>query len=237
MIIAGPCSYVDTSQTDEIMATAKNLAGMVDYYRVKLWLGGTRPDRYFRGIGKDGIKTLIDIQDKYSLKTGTEIQIPEHAELCKELDFVWIGCRNSLNYGFLEHVTQQKNTLMIKRNYSMTAEETINLYDILTTILHKPVYMIDRGVMTFDRQDDSRWAPDIKSVLYIKNMRPDIFDNYIIDCSHSVGKKEYIKDTYNAFKSIGCQHFMFECMAHPEKSLTDVNQILSINELENILHG
>ena len=99
----------------------------------------------------------------------------------------------------------------------------------------KMPYIIERGINTFDRQPDSRWSPDLKGIIRVKNERPDIFSRLVVDCSHSVGRKEYSGDVYRAFKAIGVQHFMFECSIAPEKSKTDKGQILSIEELEEIL--
>lgn len=234
MIFAGPCSYIDSSDEDDILKTANALRGHVDYFRVKIYLGGTRPDKYFEGIGYAGI-SLLNFIDKNILPVGVEIQTEGQAAECMDkLSFLWVGARNSQNYGLLRSLSCYQKPLMLKRGPGITIDETIGLYDIMKTIHRKEIYIIERGINTFDRLDDSRWSPDLKGAIRIKNERDDIFKRLIIDCSHSVGRKEYVQDTYKAFKAIGCEHFMFEC-TYSGKSRTDSRHMLSTDELLNII--
>jgi 3-deoxy-D-arabino-heptulosonate 7-phosphate (DAHP) synthase len=243
MILAGPCSYINKNQERQIFKTADALNKIkfdlkIDlWFRCKLYLGGTSPEKFKIGIEEKGIRTLRVIQ-KY-LPTGTEIQTISQLIDCFDFDYIWLGARNAQNYGLLKEICEvwpKGKPIFIKRNPGMTIKEIIGLYDIIDKIYKKEVYIIDRGILTFDRQSDSRWSPDLKGIIQIKNERPDIFNKLMMDCSHSVGRKEYIKDTYNAFKAIGCKNFMFECTENG-KSLTDQIQMLSTEELKNILKG
>lgn len=234
MIIAGPCSYIDNSDEHEILKTAEALKGVSDYFRCKIFLGGTRPDRYVKGIEYEGIATLKKINDSI-MPVMTEVQTNEHVEKCRSsIDSIWIGARNSQNYSLLGMVSQWDGDIFLKRGSSMTVEETCGIFDIMKVIHQKIPYVIERGINTFDRQHDSRWSPDLKGVVEIKIRRPDIFDNLVIDCSHSVGRSDYIKDVYNAFKAIGCRHFMFEC-TYSGQSKTDQGHMLSVDQLKKIL--
>ena len=165
----------------------------------------------------------------------TEVQCNKHISKCCNLPAIWIGARNSQNYKLLEQASDFKGELFIKRGFGMTTIETIGLFDIMKTINKKSVYIIDRGINTFDRQALSRWMPDIRCAIQLKYERPDIFDRLVIDCSHSVGNKYYIADTYRAFKAIGVKHFMFECSA-TGFTRTDQAQNLTVDELKGILN-
>ncbi len=232
MIIAGPCSYVDYSDREEIVKTARVLENTVDWFRCKLWLGGTRPDRYVRGIRSKGLPTLESIND--FLPVMTEIQTEKHINKCKNLNGIWIGARSAQNYGLLEIAMDFKGEVFVKRGFGMTTDELIGLYDICKEIHKRKIYIIDRGINTFDRRPDSRWMPDIRNAIELKKKRPDVFDKLVIDCSHSIGKKNYIEDVYKSFYSIGCKHFMFEC-TYSGDSKTDKEQMLSVQELKCIL--
>jgi 3-deoxy-D-arabino-heptulosonate 7-phosphate (DAHP) synthase len=235
MIFAGPCLYIDETSAQEVYDTAKELANMgkVVYFRCKLWGGGTVPSRYFPGIGKHGLSLFDKIREL--IPVGTEVQTPSQYKLCVEhVDYVWIGARNSQNYGLRKYILQarlegKKIAYIIKRGFAMTVDELYGLYDI-----DHPDYIIDRGILTIDPMPRSRFAPDLKGIIRIKNERPDIFENIIIDCSHSNFRKEYIKDTYIAFKAIGVNHFMFECTATGQ-SITDQEHMLSVQEFNEIL--
>ena len=163
MIIAGPCLFVDDYDAKEIYDTSLALRGVVDMFRCKLWGGGTLPIRYFPGVGARGLPLLETINQ--FLPAGTEVQTPEHVDLCGGLDFLWIGARNSQNYALLEAVAKFKGSIFIKRGFGMTINETMGLFDIMKAVHSREVYIVERGVTIFDRLDNSRWSPDLEGVL------------------------------------------------------------------------
>jgi len=236
MIIAGNCLLTHPSEINIVERTASLLKKekLADYFRCKIWGGGTTPQRFYKGIGNKGIDVLKRIS-RNILPAGTEVQIPQHIIYCRNLSFIWIGARNCQNYALLENLTYFDGKIFIKRGAGITIDETIGLFDIMRDVFLKKIFIIERGINTFDRKEESRWSPDLKGIIRIKDERPDIFGRIVIDCSHSAGKKEYTRDIYNAFKSIGVKHFMFEVSAEPEKSKTDTAQILSTQELKEIL--
>jgi len=232
MIYAGPCLYTHSKQHDSILETAKALVGVADKFRCKIYGGGTMLDRYNPGVGVEGLNTLHDCNA--ILPTGTEIQTSNQFYYCKELSYLWIGARNSQNYGLLSDISGYARPLLIKRGSSMTVDELCGIYDIAKSVHCLDVYIVERGISDIDRQMWSRWSPDLKGCIRIKHSRPEIFDRLVVDCSHSVGVKDYIADTYEAFKAIGVKHFMFECTIDG-KTETDQNHMLSVDELKIIL--
>lgn len=226
----------DTDDIDIAVRTAKALKEkkLADYFRCKVWGGGTSPEKYFAGLGVNGLTVLDEIQKKI-MPVGTEVQIPLHIQCCLNLSFIWVGARNCQNYALLELLKYFKGDVFIKRGFGITIREVMGIYDIMEQNFGKRVYIIERGIVTFDRSQNSRWSPDLKGVIRLKHNMSDIFKRLVVDCSHSVGRKEYSGDVYRAFKAIGVNHFMFECSIAPEKSKTDKGQILSIEELEEIL--
>jgi 3-deoxy-7-phosphoheptulonate synthase len=238
IIIAGNCLMTDDEDKKISVRTASLLKdrNLASAYRCKIWGGGTTPEKYQPGIRNNGIPYLKQINELL-LPAGTEVQSYSHINVARNLSFIWVGARNCQNYELLNGLRIYQGEILIKRGFGITIKETIGIYDIMKKIIGKDVYIIERGVNVFDRQDDSRWSPDLKGIIQLKFSRPDIFERLFVDCSHSVGRKEYILDTYKAFKAIGVKNFMFECSVEPEKSKTDRNQILNIDELEVILNA
>lgn len=229
MIVAGPCLWTTLKMEKSILRTAEELKKqeISQMFRVKLWGGGTRKDRYFPGVGAFGIDCLAEINT--FIPTITEVQTTNQFDAVRShLHSVWIGARNSQNYALLDYIATSGERWMVKRGPSMTIQETIDLYDMF-----EPDYIIERGIVTIDRRDDSRWSPDLKGIIHLKVSRPDIFDKIIVDCSHSAGRKEYVESIYRAFKAIGIKHFMFEC-THDGQSETDAGHMLSVAELLKI---
>lgn len=234
MIIAGPCSFVIPEQTQKIIDTARELKGTADMFRCKLWLGGTRPDKYMVGIETGGIPCINKINAEI-LPAGVEVQTPEHVSLVKHLPYIWVGARNSQNYGLLSYIRKSyTGEVFVKRNPSMTIDDVYGIYDIMKSIYGLEIYVIERGINTFDRSEISRWAVDLAGIIRIKNERKEVFEKIVIDCSHAAGIKNRIEDTYKAFKAIGCKNFMFECTVDG-MSMTDKNHMISTDELKEIL--
>jgi len=233
MIIAGPCLW-NIGDDAAIKLTADNLKGTADYFRVKLWGGGTTPEKYFPGIGNsdDHLKAFKLTADLGNVIT--EVQTPEHiASALFGLSGVWIGARNCHNYGLIEKVFMAANRLQFvgfKRGPGVTIAETIDLYRLYTERGKVQPWIIERGINTIDRGTAGRWSPDLKIAYYLKHERPEIFDRLVIDCSHSAGEKRFVFDVYHAFKAIGCKNFMFECLDGDSK--TDRDHMMTTSELK-----
>jgi len=245
LIIAGPCTF-NTGDEKAIKLTANNLRGVIDIFRVKLWAGGTAPDRWFPGIGESEPHSAGQFLMNLGLPIATEVQTPGQIAHCADwyFDTVWIGARNSQNYGLLQELFNEaykQNTnsnhtfknVMLKRGAGMTIDETINLYGIMHQLGGIQPYIIERGITSLDRSYGGRWTADLKIAYVFKHDYPHLFDKLVVDCSHSVGEKKYVEDVYTAFKSIGVKNFMFEVFDGTSK--TDVNQILTSDELKKIL--
>lgn len=235
MIYAGNCLLVTEDDAPFVIENARALKDIgVDFFRCKIYGGGTSPDKYFLGIWDEGITTLEYI-DFNILPCGTEVHTPKQMEKCNKLTYLWIGARNSRNYSFLKEFSEFEGYKLVKRAPDQTVDEVIGIYDICLQYNGYAPAMVERGISTFDRLPDSRWSPDLKGVIRIKVERPDIFDTLIVDCSHSVFRKELVRDTYQAFKSIGVKNFMFECTIDG-KSKTDQRLMLSVDELNKVIH-
>jgi len=235
MIIAGPCLYIN--DPSEVWETALALKNVVDIFRCKIYGGGTTPQKYINPKDEQRLELLVKI-NKEIMPVITEIHIPEQAYKLQSLGIksLWIGARNSANYSLLEKISPFNGNIIIKRGPSMTIDEFIGIYDIMKMINNRKVYLIERGINTFDRLENSRWSLDLKGIIRIKHERPEIFEELIVDVSHSVGVKAWIEDHYKACKAIGIKHFMIECTLSG-KSKTDSLQMLSFKELKNIIGG
>ena len=158
MIIAGPCAYIDLHEADEIWETAEKLKPIASHFRCKLWQGGTSPEKYYSGAGLSGLPLLKRINE--IIPTGTEVKTPKHVADCDCLSFLWVGARNSQNYNLLESLSEyyDNGVVMIKRGMGMTVDETIGLFNLCRKKFEFSPFIIERGILTFDRLQDSRWA-------------------------------------------------------------------------------
>ena len=233
MLIAGHCLYTHKCKKENILQTVHGLKGIATHFRIKLWGGGTTFKKYIEGVGDDGVLLLEQINK--ILPCGTEVRTPDQVDKCKNLDYLWIGARSSQNYDLLEYIAKNYDgQIFVKRGFGMTIDEILGIDEIMHNRYNNKIYIIERGINTFDR-DHYRWSPDLKGLVRLKHDYPDLFSRTIVDCSHSAESWIYVSDIYKAFKSIGIQHFMFECYSDLKFSNADQNQAIVINELKNIL--
>ena len=233
MIIAGHCLYTHKCKKDNILKTFHDLKGFATHFRIKLWGGGTTYKKYTEGVGENGVPLLKEINETFPC--GTEVRTPGQVDLCKELDYLWIGARSSQNYDLLEHIGKEyPGQIMIKRGFGMTIDEVIGIDEIMRLKYNREVYIIERGINTFDR-GHYRWSPDLKGLIRLKHDYSKLFDRTVVDCSHSAESWTYVPDTYKAFKSIGVKHFMFECYSNLNFANADQHQAITVDELKRIL--
>ena len=85
MIFAGNCllSSTDEQEIINIIETAKQLNGIVDVFRCKIFGGGTIPEKYKPGIGFQGLFILAKIQ-KEIMPVATEIQTETQLKICND---------------------------------------------------------------------------------------------------------------------------------------------------------
>jgi 3-deoxy-7-phosphoheptulonate synthase len=237
VIIAGPCLLNDNqAEIDNAIDTARQLYAIDPsiYFRCKLWGGGTAPDRYKEGIGFGGLAIFKDIHKlNKGQSVGTEIQTKMQMENLKLIaDYIWIGARNSHNYGLLHQCSEFVGDIFIKRGPGMTIDEVIGLHDICRDIYgYKPI-MIERGINTFCRTPEKRWTTDFDGMIRLTHERTDI--QLMLDPSHAGGRKEYILPLVKAACAIGVRNFMLEVYANPELTQTDKTQAISIDEFKPI---
>ena len=226
-LFCGPCLFTDMSESQMIIDTAMACKEIgVDVFRCKLWGGGTRPEKYFPGVGEKGIKVLADC----GMPSATEVHTSNHFyKSFLSVNIPWIGARNSSNYTLRRCLSNSGRPWALKRGANMSIENLIGAYDV-----DHPTWIIERGVDALYQPDGAPFMPDLKGMIRLKYERPDIFETIVVDCSHSVFIKHCIADTYRAFKAIGVNNFMFECTIDG-KSKTDQGHMLSVKELESIL--
>ena len=227
MLIAGPCLMNEGDEAITIR-TAEKLKGKIDYFRTKLWGGGTRVDRWFPGIGHKGADTLASL----GIPALTEAQSPWHVEVAAPLAGVWVGARNSQNYALIEAACQHGGQVFIKRNPGMSIDELVNLDDVIQKKFGCTVSWIERGVNTPDKTH-GRWSPCLKIAYVLKQYHTDLFDRLVVDCSHSASERAFIPDVYNAFRAVGVEHFMFEVLDGESK--TDTAQVLTVEQFYEVI--
>ncbi len=236
LVISGPCSAESEKQ---VLETAREISKipLVKVFRSGLWKPRTSP-HYFEGVGNIGLKWLKQVKEETGLMTTVEVANPKHVEEClkNDVDILWIGARTVVNPFSVQEITEVLKgvdiPVMIKNPVSpdlklwMGAIERVNKVGIQKLIaIHRGFYTLSRSLF----RNPPMWEIPIK----LKRMIPDI--PVITDPSHICGNRNMLFHISQKAMDLEMDGLMIEAHIHPLRALSDVDQQISPEKLEEII--
>lgn len=227
-IWAGSCVVESKEQAIENAKFLRDIG--CDVYRSKVWGGGTKPPCFW-GLGEIGLEIMQEISRKI-MPVAIELQARDHLILATKykMDFVWVAARAMQNYNLIgSKEFSSFNTVVLKRGPGNTLDEWEGAALHLKDSGVKKVIYCERGTVHFDRNPEVRWRPDMLSLIQIKERNYEV----MFDCSHSVGRKEYVAPIALSAVCAGADALMIE--VHKSESLSDKKQCLNFPEIKDLL--
>ena len=218
-LVAGPCA-VETEEQCLAIAERLKKSG------VRLFRGGAYKPRTspysFQGLGKDGLKILSKVREKYGFGIVTEAIDNESLDLVEEYaDVIQIGARNMQNFSLLKRAGRAKKPVLLKRGMSATLDEFLMAAEYVLSEGNYNVMLCERGVRTFS--DFSRNTLDLAVVPAVKKRSHlPIF----VDPSHGTGKRHKVLPLSRAAVAVGADGLLIEVHHEPDKALSDGMQSL-----------
>ena len=235
VVFAGPCAFENDQMAIEIALGVKKAGAHV--FRAGLWKGGSSPEKVHWGVGKLGVRMMEKISYEI-MPVATEVQNESEISCLNESNFawLWIGARFMQNYPLQRVIgkwqIQTGGKVMLKRGFGNTIQETIGAVRLIKSASGgKEVWVCERGIVSFERSDEVRWRPDLLSIPQFQKEGYKV----VFDGSHSVGKREYVIPMCAAAVAAGCDGIMVEVHKEPDKSVTDANQAISIEEFGELM--
>ncbi|MEZ7891318.1 MAG: 3-deoxy-7-phosphoheptulonate synthase [Candidatus Wallbacteria bacterium] len=227
-LIAGPCSIESAEQAGRI---AEKIAAR----GIKLFRGGIYKPRTspysFQGLAAEGIEILKYIRTKYKLGIVTELLDVRHIEkIYDTADVIQIGSRNAMNYELLKEAGKLDKPVLLKRGMSSSIKEFLLSAEYILCRGNKNVILCERGIRTFE--NSYRNTLDITAIPIIKDLS---HLPIIVDPSHSCGKWNYIGSLSLAAVAAGSDGVMIEVHDRPEEALSDAEQALKPERLDDII--
>jgi 3-deoxy-7-phosphoheptulonate synthase len=218
-IIAGPCAVESHKQTMEI-------AEIIAASGVKFFRGGAYKPRTspysFQGLGKEGLKILAEVRERFGLRIVTEVLDTETADDVEEYaDVLQIGARNMQNFSLLRRIGQMRKPVMLKRGMSATLEEFLLAAEYIMAEGNYNVILCERGVRTF--ADHTRNTLDLSIIPAVQQLS---HLPIIVDPSHGTGSRQKVIPMARAAVAAGADGIMVEVHNHPEFALSDGPQAL-----------
>lgn len=236
LIISGPCS----AETEEqVLSTAKALTKIpnVKIFRAGIWKPRTRPDS-FEGVGSKGLLWLKKVKQQTGLLTAVEVATTKHIDQClkNNVDILWLGARTVVNPFSVQEISQALKgvdiPVMIKNPVNPDIKLWIGAIERINHSGIKKIIAIHRGFYSYEKTQ-YRNSPMWEIPIELKRIFPEI--PVICDPSHICGNKELLLSVSQKALDLEMDGLMIESHINPDKALTDANQQLTPDKLNELL--
>ena len=239
IMIAGPCSAESEEMT---LKTACALDEMgVRIFRAGMWKPRTNPDSY-AGPGSVGLKWLQRVKDETGMMVATEVATPDHVNeaLDAGIDFLWIGARTTANPFAVQEIADTladrcaQVGVLVKNPVNPDLELWIGTLQRIYNAGIRRIGAIHRGFSSFGQhiyRNEPQWQIPIELKRRISNLP------IICDPSHMGGKPELIAPLSQQALDMGFDGLMIECHCNPSIALSDRQQQITPEALQQVLHS
>ena len=236
-LAVGPCS---AESEEQVLQTARALAGRVGFLRAGLWKPRTRPGS-FEGVGLEGLDWLETARRETGLKIGTEVAETSHVEACLEhgLDVLWVGARTTTNPFSVQAIADALRGTDIPVFVKNPMSEDIGLWigaiERLANSGLTKLGAIHRGVSS-SLEMRYRNAPAWKMPIELMRRMPEV--PILCDPSHICGRADLISTIAQEAMDLLFDGLMVEVHPDPPSALSDAAQQLTpdqfITMIENL---
>jgi len=219
-VIAGPCSVENAEQ---MVCTAR----FAHKYGASILRGGAYKPRTspysFQGLGTEGLELLAQARRLTGLPVVTEVMDTQDVDLVESYaDILQVGARNVQNFCLLKRVGQARKPVLLKRGLMTTIKEFLMAAEYILAGGNDQVILCERGIRTFETA--TRNTLDLSAVCVLKEMT---HLPVVVDPSHAVGNRRYVKPLARASLAVGADGIMVEMHCTPDKALCDGDQSLT----------
>ena len=240
ILISGPCSVESKNM---IVSFSKELKKVgIDALRGGAYKPCTFPinksvNGWKEGLKKKGLEYLLNAKEKSGLPIVSEVMDVRHLDFCLPyIDVIQIGTRNFQNYTLLDALGKVDKPVLLKRGTWGTIDEILGSAERILIGGNEKVIICLRGVVGMPSYrhvfPSIRWAPDLMMIPALKK-----FTNIpiIYDPSHSTGHRDFVVPISKAAMAAGADGLIVECHPDPPNSISDADQAITIETLEEII--
>jgi chorismate mutase len=236
LLIAGPCSV---ESEEQILKTARSLKKneKIQIFRAGLWKPRTRPGA-FEGVGTKGIKWLLKAKELTGFKIAVEVANPKHVEIClkNNIDILWLGARTVSNPFSVQEIADSLKGINIPVFIKNPLNPDLELWTGAIERFYlnglRKLAAVHRGFYPFEKNElrnIPKWEIPIELKLRFENLP------IICDPSHIAGKRDFVGEISQQAINLNFDGLMIESHHNPDNALSDNQQQLTPNELNNLL--
>jgi chorismate mutase len=236
LVIAGPCSAENEQQ---LLRTASELAhlGKVDILRAGIWKPRTNPGG-FEGAGTKGLSWLLKAKQLTGLKTAVEVATAKHVEdaLSFDVDVLWIGARTTVNPFSIQQIADALKgvnvPVLIKNPVNPDIKLWIGAVERLRKSGVENIGLIHRGFTSYGNTE-YRNVPMWQIPIEMMRLFPEL--PMICDPSHICGNRSGLLSVSQKSVDLDYDGLIIESHFDPDSALTDKNQQISPEQLNELL--
>ncbi|HEV3152680.1 MAG TPA: 3-deoxy-7-phosphoheptulonate synthase [Candidatus Baltobacteraceae bacterium] len=227
-IVAGPCSVESREQILET-AQAVHARGAV------MLRGGAfkpRTSPYaFQGLGWEGVDLLAEAGRATGMPTVSEVMTIDQVDrMARLIDVLQIGARNMQNFDLLKAVGRTGKPVLLKRGLSATLDELLAAAEYILAEGNPNVILCERGIRTFENATRNTLDLSAVPVLRERSHLP-----VLVDPSHGVGVRRWIRPLCRAAKAVGAHGILVEVHPNPPEAKSDKEQALTFDDFAQIV--
>lgn len=248
LVFAGPCGVLPLEQMEQEVAFLSQFRNDCELViRGGAWKGQLYPGKKmvdgvwtetpeeYVGLGEAGVGILERLQEDYGLPACTEVMSENHLAVAKGLAWAQVGTRHMGNLPLLRALRQWNGPVLLKRGMGNTIAEWLGAAAHVLHESRNTVVLCERGIATHEHTDPRiRWRPDL---LAIPQVKTDYGYKVILDCSHSVGRRDLVLPMAKAAMACGADGVMIETISVPAESMTDAAQAVDHDGFKRIMEA
>ncbi len=228
VVIAGPCSV---ESKEQILVTARSVVAL----GARAVRGGAfkpRTNPYaFQGLGWEGVALLAEAGRTTGVPVVSEVMSVEQVErMAREVDVLQVGARNMQNFDLLRAVGRTHRPVLLKRGLSASLDELLAAAEYVLAEGNPHVILCERGIRTFETATRNTLDLSAVPVLLERTHLP-----VIVDPSHGVGVRRWIRPLCRAAKTVGAHGLMVEVHPDPAVAQSDADQALTFEDFAAIM--
>jgi 3-deoxy-7-phosphoheptulonate synthase len=228
VIVAGPCSVESREQVLQTAHAVKARGAVM--LRGGAFKPRTSPYA-FQGLGWEGVSLLAEAGRASGLPTVSEVMTIDQVErMAKQIDLLQIGARNMQNFDLLKAVGRTGKPVLLKRGLSATIDELLAAAEYIMAEGNPNVILCERGIRTFETATRNTLDLSAVPVLRERSHLP-----VLVDPSHGVGVRRWIRPLCRAAKAVGAHGILVEVHPNPPEAKSDKEQALTFDDFAGIV--
>jgi len=185
----------------------------------------------FQGMGWEGLALLAEAGRETGMPIVSEVMSVDQVErMGQSVDMYQIGARNMQNFDLLKAVGKTHRPVLLKRGMSASLDELLSAAEYILSEGNPDVVLCERGIRTFETATRNTLDLSAVAVLRERTHLP-----IMVDPSHGVGVRRWIRPLCRAAKAVGANGILIEVHPNPAVALSDADQALTFADYEEIV--